>query len=52
VVLPNGRVFGRERLKIMNEKLGTSKGWVRDPTISLKDDVEWDEGSVRKVFIS
>jgi len=26
VVLPNGRVFGRERLRMLNEKLGTRKG--------------------------
>ncbi|KAM0719743.1 hypothetical protein Q7P37_003876 [Cladosporium fusiforme] len=52
VVLPNGRVFGRQRLQLLNEKLGTKKGWYRDPTQLGEDDVEWEEGSVRKVFIS
>lgn len=50
VVLPNGRVFGRQRLEKLNEKLGTRKGMVRDPT--EKDGIEWKEGEVRKVFIS
>lgn len=52
VVLPNGRVFGRERLQLLNEKLGTKKGWYRDPTKLGENDVEWEEGSIRKVFIS
>ncbi|KAK6433934.1 GID complex subunit containing RING finger motif [Oleoguttula sp. CCFEE 5521] len=52
VVLPNGRVFGRERLRVLNEKLGTKRGWVRDPTVLDKGAVEWEEGSLRKVFIS
>ena len=50
VVLPNGRVFGRERLKRLNEKLGTRPGRIRDPTDL--DGVEWDERDVKKVFIS
>ncbi|KAK5170439.1 GID complex subunit containing RING finger motif [Saxophila tyrrhenica] len=52
VVLPNGRVFGRERLRVLNEKIGTEKGWVRDPT--NQGDGVWEVGaeSVKKVFIS
>jgi macrophage erythroblast attacher len=49
VVLPNGRVYGRERLKRLNHKLGVRKGRIRDPT-DLEN--EWDEEDVRKVFIS
>lgn len=52
VVLPNGRVFGRERLRVLNEKLGTRRGWVRDPTKVGEGVVEWEEGVIRKVFIS
>lgn len=51
VVLPNGRVFGRERLKSLNEKLGVTPGRVRDPTEGLGGE-EWGEGQIRKVFIS
>ena len=50
VVLPNGRVFGRERLRTLNEKLGTRKGRVRDPTDPAS--TEWDEAEVKKVFVS
>lgn len=50
VVLPNGRVFGRQRLERLNEKLGTRKGMVRDPT--EKEGTEWKAGDVKKVFIS
>ncbi|KAI7539198.1 hypothetical protein KC343_g17453, partial [Hortaea werneckii] len=53
VVLPNGRVFGRERLKLLNEKLGTKKGRVRDPTEGLNgEEWAWEDGIVRKVYIS
>lgn len=48
VVLPNGRVYGRERLKRLNDKLGTTRGKIRDPT-DLEN--EWDEEDVRKVYI-
>lgn len=51
-MLPNGRVFGRERLRVLNEKLGTRRGWVRDPTKVGEGVVEWEEGVIRKVFIS
>jgi macrophage erythroblast attacher len=50
VVLPNGRVFGRERLKMLNEKLGAPPGKIRDPTDP--ESVEWDEREIKKVFIS
>lgn len=49
VVLPNGRVFGRERLRVLNEKLAVGKGRVRDPSDAAG--VEWEEGQMRKVFI-
>ncbi|EMC99190.1 hypothetical protein BAUCODRAFT_64742 [Baudoinia panamericana UAMH 10762] len=51
VVLPNGRVYGRERLRGLNEKLGTGKGRVRDPVEGLGG-LEWREEEVKKVFIS
>ena len=50
VMLPNGRVFGRERLKTLNEKLGTQKGRVRDPTDA--QGMEWAESELKKIFIS
>jgi macrophage erythroblast attacher len=49
VVLPNGRVFGRERLKRLNEKLGTRPGRIMDPT---EMGTEWDEKELKKVYIS
>ncbi|KAK4506719.1 hypothetical protein PRZ48_000452 [Zasmidium cellare] len=49
VVLPNGRVFGRERLKRLNEKLGTDPGKIKDPTDM---ETEWDERELKKVYIS
>lgn len=52
VVLPNGRVFGRERLKRLNEKLGVEEGWVRDPTVEGGDAWRWDDVNVRRAFIS
>ncbi|KAI2487193.1 CTLH multi-domain protein [Pyrenophora tritici-repentis] len=27
VVLPNGRIYGEERLRVFNEKVGTERGW-------------------------
>ncbi len=50
VVLPNGRVFGREKLRSLNEKLGVTKGKVRDPVEGLSG-MEWRESDLRKVFI-
>lgn len=53
VVLPNGRVFGREKLRALNEKLGVPPGRVRDPTmVGSTEAVEWDEGVLKKVYIS
>ncbi|KAH9842098.1 protein fyv10-like [Teratosphaeria destructans] len=51
VVLPNGRVMGRERLRALNEKMGVRRGRVRDPGEGLEGE-EWEEGVLRKVFIS
>lgn len=48
VVLPNGRVYGRERLRVLNEKLGTAVGKVKDPASGA----EYEDGQVKKVFIS
>lgn len=42
VVLPNGRIYGRERLELLNDKLGTPKGWVKDP-VELGKMYRWDE---------
>ncbi|RDI82502.1 putative UTP--glucose-1-phosphate uridylyltransferase [Venturia inaequalis] len=49
VVLPNGRIYGRERLERMNEKIGTQKGYVKDP-VDTTNIYLWSE--VKKVFIS
>ena len=49
VVLPNGRVYGRERLMLFNEKIGTTEGKIRDP-MDLGGD-EFDESDVKKVFV-
>jgi macrophage erythroblast attacher len=49
VVLPTGRIYGRERLLKLNEKLGTPAGFVRDP-VEVSRIFEWNQ--VRKVFIS
>jgi len=48
VVLPNGRIYGSERLSKLNEKLGTPKGMVRDPSEPSK---MFSEQLVRKVYI-
>ncbi|KAF2669410.1 hypothetical protein BT63DRAFT_425135 [Microthyrium microscopicum] len=50
VVLPNGRIYGRERLIAVNEKMGTPEGYVRDPMDPDAPSVQWSQ--VRKVFIS
>lgn len=49
VILPNGRIYGRERLISMNEKIGTPEGKVRDPTDLSQ---EFDESLIKKVYIS
>jgi macrophage erythroblast attacher len=43
-------VYGRERLQTFNEKIGTEKGWVRDPIEGINGP-KWMESEVRKVFI-
>lgn len=50
VALPNGRVYGSERLRLFNEKVGTEKGFVRDPVSGINGDV-WNESDVRKVYV-
>ncbi|KAK5130417.1 hypothetical protein LTR08_002115 [Meristemomyces frigidus] len=53
VVLPNGHIYGRERLRALNEKLGVEEGRVRDPSEGVGGR-EWSwggEGGVRKVYI-
>ncbi|GAB7365756.1 hypothetical protein MBLNU230_g7091t1 [Neophaeotheca triangularis] len=58
VVLPNGRVMGRQRLKELNEKMGVKEGFVRDPTAVDTGEngqamgVEWEETVLKKVYIS
>ncbi|KIW00728.1 uncharacterized protein PV09_07713 [Verruconis gallopava] len=47
VMLPNGHVYGRERLERLSEKLGTREGWVKDP-IYRDTEYKWEE--VQKVF--
>jgi len=49
VVLPNGRIYGRERLMAINEKIGVPPGKIRDPT-DLS--VMFKESEIKKVFIS
>ncbi|KAL8734904.1 MAG: hypothetical protein Q9166_001256 [cf. Caloplaca sp. 2 TL-2023] len=48
IVLPNGRVYGRERLLEMSSKVGLEEGRVKDPTTSEV----FDASEIRKVFIS
>lgn len=48
VVLPNGRVYGRDRLLEMSAKFGLDPSKVKDPTTS----VEYDISEIRKVYIS
>ncbi|KAL8739327.1 MAG: hypothetical protein Q9181_000058 [Wetmoreana brouardii] len=48
VVLPNGRVYGRDRLLEMSAKVGLEEGRVKDPTTSEV----YDASQIRKVFIS
>jgi macrophage erythroblast attacher len=50
VVLPNGRIYGSERLRVFNEKVGTEEGWVRDPVGGLTGE-KWKDSEVRKVYI-
>ena len=48
VVLPNGRIYGRERLLGASMKVGLDPGKVRDPTTGE----EFAESEIRKVYIS
>ncbi|KAI9797507.1 MAG: GID complex subunit containing RING finger motif [Piccolia ochrophora] len=48
IVLPNGRIYGRERLLQLSAKVGVPEGQVKDPTTG---DV-FAEDEVRKVYIS
>lgn len=48
VVLPNGRIYGRERLMQMTAKVGLEPGQVKDPTTGEV----FEESKVKKVFIS
>ncbi|KAH7087738.1 CTLH/CRA C-terminal to lish motif domain-containing protein [Paraphoma chrysanthemicola] len=50
VVLPNGRIYGSDRLKVFNKKVGTEAGWIRDPVGGIHGDA-WREAEVRKVYI-
>ncbi len=48
IVLPNGRIYGRERLLQMSAKVGLPDGQVRDPTTQEV----FDASKIRKVYIS
>ncbi|KAH0566311.1 GID complex subunit containing RING finger motif [Trichoglossum hirsutum] len=48
VLLPNGRIYGRERLLQMSAKVGMPDSKVKDPTTGE----EFDRSEVKKVFIS
>ena len=48
VVLPNGRIYGRERLMQMTAKVGLEPGHVKDPTTGEV----FEESKVKKVFIT
>ena len=48
VVLPNGRIYGRDRLMQISAKLGLENGQVKDPTTGEI----FDASKVRKVYIS
>ena len=48
VVLPNGRVYGRDRLLEMSAKVGLDPSHVKDPTTSQF----YPASDIRKVYIS
>jgi macrophage erythroblast attacher len=48
VLLPNGRIYGRDRLLHMSVKVGMPEGKVKDPTTGE----EFDGSEMKKVFIS
>ncbi|KAI5790115.1 CTLH/CRA C-terminal to lish motif domain-containing protein [Geopyxis carbonaria] len=47
VVLPNGRIYGRERIALLASKLSLPAGTIRDPTTGE----EFDAEKVKKVYI-
>ena len=48
IVLPNGRIYGRDRLMQMSAKVvGLEPGHVKDPTTGEV----FEESKIRKVFI-
>lgn len=49
VILPNGRVYGRERLMTLNEKLRVPEGKIRDPTDI--DESLFDVTQLKKVYV-
>ena len=48
VVLPNGRVYGKERLRAMSDKLGIGVDHYKDPTTSEI----FETSQAKKVYIS
>ncbi|KAL8824784.1 MAG: hypothetical protein Q9191_004822 [Dirinaria sp. TL-2023a] len=48
IVLPNGRLYGRDRLLEMSAKVGLGEGWVKDPTTSEV----FESSKISKVYIS
>ncbi|KAI9847803.1 MAG: GID complex subunit containing RING finger motif [Sclerophora amabilis] len=48
IVLPNGRIYGRDRIQQLSTKIGVPDGQVKDPTTG---DI-FKEADVRKVYIS
>ena len=48
VVLPNGRIYGRDRLLQLSAKVGVPDGLVKDPTTGES----FEQASVMKVYIS
>lgn len=47
IVLPNGRIYGKERLLTISKNTGSESGKVKDPTTG---DV-FDESEMKKVYI-
>lgn len=48
IVLPNGRVYGQERLLDMNKKVGyVEAGTIKDPTTGEV----FEEGDMKRVYI-
>jgi len=48
VMLPNGRIYGRDRLMRFNDKMSPGLGLVRDPTDPT---TVFEESKLKKVFI-